>query len=50
MRLDKKEEKAIYRIIIRNESNNETASFPIYEDDIKIEDLKKKLEDYIRKL
>lgn len=50
MRTEKKGERAKYRVIIRNEESNDSASFPIYHEDIDIQDLAHKLEDYVKRL
>ena len=50
MKTEKKEEKAKYRVIVRDEITFNTASFPIYHDDIDVQDLADKLEEYVKKL
>lgn len=50
MKTEKREERAKYRVIVRNEETNETASFPIYHDNINVQEFTKKLEEYVKRL
>ncbi len=50
MKTEVQKQNAKYRVIVRNEITNETASFPIYEQEINLTEFVEKLESYIKKL